>query len=82
MGNHFLFKCAKMLTHCFIHACCAIQKKTSLHNPHKGVNIFEIVEFFKKEQASTEIEIRQLMAGSTRRRQAPRQRNKVESKPL
>ena len=54
----------------------------SLHNPHKGVNIFEIVELFKKEQALTEIEIRQLMAGGTRRRQAPRRRNQVESKPL
>ena len=40
------------------------------------LNIFEIVELFKKEQASTEVEIRQLMAGGTRRRQAPRWRNK------
>ena len=40
------------------------------------LNIFEIVELFKKEQTSTEVEIRQLMAGETRRRQAPRRRNK------
>ena len=31
------------------------------------LNIFEIVKLFKKEQASTEVEIRQLMAGGTRR---------------
>ena len=36
------------------------------------LNIFGIVELFKKEQASTEVKIRQLMAGGTRRRQAPR----------
>ena len=36
------------------------------------LNIFDIVELFKKEQASTEDEIRQLMAEGTRRRQAPR----------
>ena len=35
----------------------------------------EIVELFKKEQASREVEIRQLMAGKTRRRQVPCQRN-------
>ena len=35
------------------------------------LNIFDIVELFKKEQASTEDEIRQLMAEGTRRRQAP-----------
>ena len=42
------------------------------------LNIFEIVEHFKREQTSTEVEIsyRQLMAGGTRRRQAARQRNK------
>ena len=40
------------------------------------LNIFEIVELFKKEQASTQVKIRQLMAGGTRRRQAPCQRNK------
>ena len=40
------------------------------------MNVFvKIGEFFKKEQASTEVEIRQLMAERTRR-QAPRQRNK------
>ena len=38
------------------------------------LNIFEIVKLLKKEQASKEVEIRQLMAGGTRR-QAPRQRN-------
>ena len=37
---------------------------------------FEIVKVFKREQASTELKIRQLMAVGTRRRQAPRQRNK------
>ena len=47
------------------------------------LNIFEILElFFKKEQASTQVEIRQLMAGGTRRRQAPRRTNEDESKPL
>ena len=46
------------------------------------LNIFEIVELFKKEQASTQVEIRQLMAGGTRRRQAPRRKNEDESKPL
>ena len=35
------------------------------------LNNFEILEFFKKEQDSTQVEIRQLMAGGTRRRQAP-----------
>ena len=40
------------------------------------LNIFEIVELFKKEQTSTEVKIRQLMAGGSRRRQAPHQRNK------
>ena len=39
------------------------------------LNIFEIVELFKKEQASTEIEIRQLMTG-TRRKQAPHRSKK------
>ena len=40
------------------------------------LNIFEIVELFKKEQALTEIEMRQSMAGGTRRRQAPHRRTK------
>ena len=35
-----------------------------------------MIKLFKKEQASTEVEIRQLMAGGTRRRQAPGRRNK------
>ena len=35
-----------------------------------------MIELFKKEQASTEVQIRQLMAGGTRRRQVPRRRNK------
>ena len=36
----------------------------------------EIVELFKIKQALTEVKIRQLMAGGTRKRQAPRRRNK------
>ena len=40
------------------------------------LDIFEIIELFKKEQSSTEFKIRQLIAGGTRRRQAPHQRNK------
>ena len=51
----------------------SIQKKIAGKN-HQ--NIFEIEELFKKEQASTEVKMRQLMAGGTRRRQAPRRRNK------
>ena len=56
------------------------QKKIAGKN---HLNIFEILElFFKKEQASTQVEIRQLMAGGTRRRQAPCQTNEDKSKPL
>ena len=40
------------------------------------LNHSEIVELFKIKQVLTEVKIRQLMAGGTRRRQAPRQRNK------
>ena len=42
------------------------------------LNIVEIVELFKKERTGfkTEVEIRQLIAGGIRRRQAPRRRNK------
>ena len=40
------------------------------------LNIFEIIELFKKEQASIEVEIRQLRAGGARRRQPPRHRNR------
>ena len=43
------------------------------------LKIFEIVELFRKEQASTEVKLRQLMAGGTRR-QAPRQRNQSHCK--
>ena len=42
----------------------------------ESLEYFEIVELSKKWQASTEVEIRQLMAGGIRRRQALRQRNK------
>ena len=37
---------------------------------------FEIVELFKKKQALTEVEIRQLMTGEIRRRQASCRENK------
>ena len=40
------------------------------------LNHSEIVELFKIKQVLTEVKVRQLMAGGTRRRQAPRQRNK------
>ena len=47
------------------------QKKKIAGKNH--LNIFEILELFKK------VEIRQLMAGRTRRRQAPHQKNEDES---
>ena len=58
-----------------------VKKNAGMHH----LNIFEIVKLYKKEQTSTEVESRQLMAVGTGRRQAPRQRNvgkKLESKPL
>ena len=56
------------------------QKITSKNH----LNHSEIVELFKIKQVLTEVKIRQLMAGGTRRRQAPCQRNKdfIESKQL
>ena len=46
------------------------------------LNILEIVELFKKEQASTEVEIRQLMVGSEGDRHHVKEIETLESKPL
>ena len=40
------------------------------------LNIFEMVELFKLEQASTEVGLRQLMTGGALRSVPPKQRNK------
>ena len=68
---------------CFYHFAQAIHNNLEgWHSKIKKIagknhlNIFENVELFKKEQASAEVKIRQLMAGGTRRRQAPHRRNK------
>ena len=54
-------------------------KKTAGNN---HLNIFEIVELFKKEQASTEVEIRQLMGAETSRRNGSRRNSSRRTRTI